>query len=121
MEKQKLIEKRKERGFSEQELAERVSMTQSTYSRKEKGTAPIFSEEWERIAKALNVDKNEIEEENTNSVIFSNSNFKTKYNGYYIIANQSEKIIEQFEKRLDEKDKEIAFLRELLKQKNEVS
>ncbi|UOU98765.1 helix-turn-helix domain-containing protein [Chryseobacterium daecheongense] len=51
---------RKEKGFSQEKMAQILSLNTSNYSRKERGETRIYDEEWERIAKALNVSVDEI-------------------------------------------------------------
>lgn len=62
MEHQKLIEVRKTKGFTQKQMATKVSMEQTTYSRKERGKSPLSEDEWARIAKVLNVSIEEIKE-----------------------------------------------------------
>ncbi len=73
MVKEKLIRTRKEKKFSQQDMAEHLNMSQTHYLRKEKGEIEIRNDEWERIAKLLDVDVDEIKEEDKDSLI--NQNF----------------------------------------------
>jgi transcriptional regulator with XRE-family HTH domain len=56
----KLLIKRLEKQLSQEEISDLVGMTQSTYSRKEKGITKITISEWTKIAKVLGVEKEEI-------------------------------------------------------------
>ncbi len=58
----KLIEARKASGFTQATLCEKISMEQTTYSRKENGRSPMTEAEWIRIAKALSVKVDDIKE-----------------------------------------------------------
>ncbi|MFW0739755.1 helix-turn-helix transcriptional regulator [Flavobacterium sp. T12S277] len=60
MTKIKLLVKRLEQQLSQEEISDLVGMTQSTYSRKEKGITKITMSEWTKIAKVLGVEKEEI-------------------------------------------------------------
>ncbi|WP_144444560.1 helix-turn-helix transcriptional regulator [Flavobacterium sp. 9] len=51
---------RLKRQLSQEEIADLIGMTQSTYSRKEKGVTNITMQEWIKIAKVLAVEKDEI-------------------------------------------------------------
>ncbi|WP_099712165.1 helix-turn-helix domain-containing protein [Flavobacterium sp. 9] len=51
---------RLQRQLSQEEIADLIGMTQSTYSRKEKGVTNITMQEWIKIAKVLGVEKDEI-------------------------------------------------------------
>jgi transcriptional regulator with XRE-family HTH domain len=64
MEQQKLIEIRKSKGLTQKQMALRIAMEQTTYSRKERGKSPISDEEWCRFAKTLEVTVEEIKEIN---------------------------------------------------------
>nr|WP_233074155.1 helix-turn-helix transcriptional regulator [Flavobacterium sp. IB48] len=51
---------RLQKQLSQEEIADLIGMTQSTYSRKEKGITNITMSEWIKIAKVLGVEKDEI-------------------------------------------------------------
>lgn len=57
-----LIRTRKLKGLSQSEMAAKVCMEQTTYSRKERGLSPISDAEWEKLAKSLEVDVEEIKD-----------------------------------------------------------
>lgn len=67
MEQQKLIEARKSKGLTQKQMAFKIAMEQTTYSRKERGKSPISDEEWSRFAKTLEVPVEEIKEINNSS------------------------------------------------------
>jgi transcriptional regulator with XRE-family HTH domain len=69
MEKQKLIETRKIRGYSQEQMAKHLHMDVSNYNRREKGQAKITSSEWGKLANILNVSVEEIFE-SEESMIF---------------------------------------------------
>ena len=60
--KEKLLKARINKGFSQEELADLIGMTQSNYSRREKGLKKISDCEWTKIAKHLGVKKEDIYE-----------------------------------------------------------
>lgn len=68
--RKKLIIVRKEKRFSQHDMAMHLNISQSQYLRKEKGKIGIRNEEWERIAKLLNVNVCDIKE--TNNKISTN-------------------------------------------------
>ena len=102
MVKDNLIRVRKQKKFSQQDVAEHLNISQTQYQRKEKGEAGITDTEWERIAKLLEVDVAEIREnsEATNMI----QNFDNSYGNYvgnnhtycnipeYILESQKEYI-----------------------------
>jgi transcriptional regulator with XRE-family HTH domain len=76
MAKVKLRETRLNKGLSQETLADLIGMTQCNYSRRENGRKAISDAEWARIAKALDVNKEDIYE--TNSAIQSPNHFMNK-------------------------------------------
>lgn len=62
MEKEKLIVVRKQKGFSQQTMANHLCMDVSNYNRREKGKIKISFEEWEKLAQLLQVNLGEIYE-----------------------------------------------------------
>ena len=65
MQHEKLIEFRKAKKITQSQMAKNIHMEQTTYSRKERGKSPISDEEWNRLAKALDVDIEEIKDSST--------------------------------------------------------
>jgi len=60
MEKTKLKQMRQFKGFSQQQIADKLCMGTTTYHRRENGRIEINIEEWEKLAKILNVPIKEI-------------------------------------------------------------
>lgn len=79
--KNKLLKARLKKGYSQEEIADLLGMSQSNYSRREKGLKKISDEEWSKIAFELGVKKEDIYEEGNLDGDFSNG-----------IKNNSEKI-----------------------------
>ncbi|MDR1543949.1 MAG: helix-turn-helix domain-containing protein [Prevotellaceae bacterium] len=75
MEKQKLKQIRKQKGFSQQEMANSICTDVSNYCRKEKGYVGITKQEWRKLATALNVSEEDIYQanESVNNPCFDNS------------------------------------------------
>jgi len=73
MVKEKLFEARTKKGLSQEQLADLVGMTQSNYSRKENGIKKIVDAEWDKIAKELEVKKEDIYEEDSQKVVYKNN------------------------------------------------
>lgn len=61
--KTKLHDARIRRGHSQEQLAKLAAMSQPKYSRKESGYSPILEDEWNLLAKVLDVPLEEIYEE----------------------------------------------------------
>ncbi|MGE8553176.1 MAG: helix-turn-helix domain-containing protein [Chryseobacterium jejuense] len=102
MEKLKSI--RKQRGYTQQQIADILATDVSNYSRKENGEVKIYDEEWEKIAKALDVSVEDLKEEKPATVVqnltFNDSSTNSQsgnYNQYcnipnYLLENQQEYI-----------------------------
>lgn len=70
MQKEKLRNARKVKGITQQQIADIIATDVSNYSRKESGDVRIFNDEWEKIARFLEVPIEEIfEEEDRKSVV----------------------------------------------------
>ncbi len=126
MTKENLIRIRKQKKFSQQDVAEHLNISQSHYQRKEKGEIGITNNEWERIAKLLEVDVEEIRENDANNVMnnFDNSsgNYIGNNNNYcnipeYILENQKDYItlLKEENKRLKQDNKDLRAENTLLK------
>lgn len=77
MEKEKLRRVRKQKGFTQQEIADFIATDVSNYSRKESGGVKITRNEWDKIAKFLDVPVEEIYEEEDATIIINNENNAT--------------------------------------------
>ena len=100
MEKLRTI--RKQKGYTQQQIADILATDVSNYSRKESGDVRIFDEEWEKLAKALDVSVEDIKEEKAPQIQHNdkptlNDNSSINYNQYcnvpeYLLENQQEYI-----------------------------
>lgn len=99
---EKLRTLRKQRGYTQEYMSNIIATDVSNYSRKESGDVRIFDDEWEKLAKALDVKVEDIKEERKmgNTVNFTdsstNSGTAILNNHYnipdYILENQQEYI-----------------------------
>ncbi|MGH1516416.1 helix-turn-helix domain-containing protein [Chryseobacterium sp. JK1] len=99
---EKLRTLRKQKGFTQQQIADIIATDVSNYSRKEGGDLKIFDDEWEKLAKALDVSVEDIKEDRTpqiqhNDKPILNDNASINYNQYcnipeYILESQQEYI-----------------------------
>ena len=116
--KNKLIRARKEKKFSQQDVAEFLSISQTQYLRKEKGEIGITEQEWDKIAKLLNVEVEEIKEEEnknisqhienvTGSYIGSNNNYCNVPK--FLLENQKE-YIELLKKEIESLKVKLSLL-----------
>ncbi len=72
MTKKKLKDARIHKGLSQEELADCIGMTQPNYSRRENGKHPISNTEWIKIAKVLEVNKDDIYEQDDIKTVYKN-------------------------------------------------
>ena len=109
----KLRNARTQKGYTQEYMADSLGISQKQYSRLENGESGITLDYLEKICSKLEINPQdlfagEVKQENQNqSGGFANS-------AYLIVNEFSEKLIEQYEKRLKDKDDEICFLRSLL-------
>ena len=114
----KLRNARTQKGYFQEYMADSLGISQRQYSRLENGESEITLGYLEKICEKLEINPQdlfacEVKQENQNqnqSGGFANS-------AYLIVNEFSEKIIEQYEKRLKDKGGEIYFLRSLLEEK----
>ena len=69
---EQLKKHRKIKQLSQLQMADLCSMQQTTYSRKESGKSPITEEEWQRFAKVLETNVEDIKKED--KMVFKNEN-----------------------------------------------
>ncbi|MGE6397130.1 helix-turn-helix domain-containing protein [Chryseobacterium scophthalmum] len=127
MVKENLIRVRKQKKFSQQDVAEHLSISQTHYQRKEKGEVGITDKEWERIAKLLEVDVEEIKENSEQTNVMQNfdnssGNYIGNNNNYcnipeYILENQKEYInlLKEENERLKKENQDLKEENNLLK------
>jgi transcriptional regulator with XRE-family HTH domain len=106
---EKLTNFRKAKGISQKEMAQKIAMEQTTYSRKERGISPITDNEWERLAKALEVDIDEIREEKPIAMKNENCTFHENSigNQYVNIPQQMLETLMKYTKLLEDKIEEL--------------
>lgn len=116
----KLKNLRKQKGFSQVQMAKALSTDTSNYSRKERGEVRIHDEEWEKLANALEVPLEEIKEEDaTFSFNFDNSTFHDHSGSNITYSNVPNFFIETQKKYIERLEQENESLKQqtaLLKQ-----
>lgn len=106
---------REERGFSQEELAERLHISRSTYQRIENGETNSWVNHIENICTSLEVNMDEILKPEEGYVQVNNNNEQTNDSASGMIQNQtnnynaSEKLIEQYEERIKELKDQVAY------------
>ncbi len=104
----KLRTLRAEKGFTQEKIADLLKIPQATYSNLENNKGKLDLKLIEKIASVYEIDVLDILSDE--KLVFNQKNKKGDNNG--LVINQlSEKLIEQYEIRLREKDEIIAELR----------
>ena len=116
MEKKKLIQARKNKGFTQKDMAEILCMGVSNYNRKEKGILSMRNEEWEKIAEYLGIPVEEIYEQEENQIFICKDQavgigVNNGTNNVYTIP---EHILESQRKYIKKLETEIEILRNRL-------
>lgn len=109
MEHHKLIELRRAKKITQNQMAKNIHMEQTTYSRKERGKSPISNDEWDRLAKVLDVPVEEIKSE-TVPVTIKNENCTFNDNigiQYVNIPQNVFDIIIKYNTKLEEENKSL--------------
>ena len=123
--KSKLIQARKDKRMTQNEVAGSIGMSQLQYQRRENGEIRISDNEWTRIAKVLDKDVDEIRENEPVSNVYNYDNHSGNYsasNNYFynipefMMKNQQEYIgmlrekINTLQNRINLLEDEIARL-----------
>ncbi|ANF51046.1 DNA-binding protein [Chryseobacterium glaciei] len=109
---EKLKKARINKNFTQEYLAEVLSVSQKTYSNFENDKSkPDFSQV-EEISKLLEVSV--LDFLSSDGMSFNYENTHGGNNGFIYQNQLPEKLIEQYEQRLKDKDTEIAYLRKLI-------
>ena len=101
--KNKLRETRKKKKINQTLLAENALIDQGQYSRKERGEVKIHDEEWDRLAKALGVNRSEIYEEEPKviKIVNNTDNKDHSINGFEITIKAPKNVFENLSTKLD--------------------
>jgi transcriptional regulator with XRE-family HTH domain len=117
MEKLKLTEARKMKGFLQNEIAEKLCMDPSCYSRRESGEIKITITQWKKLAEILEVPFEEIYEPDESNVFICKDSTQVNYQGTQYIHPVPESLLDSQQKLIKKLEEEIAELKVLLQQK----
>jgi transcriptional regulator with XRE-family HTH domain len=101
--KEKLKKMRIAKGYKQIPFAEKVAMDQSQYSRRETGKVPISDNEWERFAKVLQVNKEEIydSELGVTNIVNNADNKDNPINAFEITIKAPNNLFDDLNKKID--------------------
>jgi len=109
----KLKTVRKNKGFSQGQMAKALATDASNYSRKERGEVKIYEDEWQKLSKVLDVPIDELKESERNfSFQYDNSTFHDHSGSnvnYYNIPNF---IVENLQEYINLLKEEVQRLKE---------
>ena len=114
MEKGKLSEKRKAKGLSQSDIANKLGMVVSNYSRRESGETKISWYEWEKLAQILDANVEDIFEPEESQVFICKDNTTVNYQGTNVIYSIPEYILETQRRYIEKLENEIHELKQLL-------
>ena len=114
---EKLKKLRKQKGITQNEMAKILSTDTSNYSRKERGEVRIHDDEWEKMAKSLDVPIEDIKENQAKfSFQFDNSTFHDHSGSNITYSNVPDFFLETQQKYIEKLEEEIKELKtQLLK------
>lgn len=114
MQKNKLIQARKEKGFSQQQVADYLFMNVSNYNRREKGISHIKPDEWVKLSEILEVNLDDIYEYDAKyhidckdqSIAINNGTQKV-YTVPKTLLDSQQKYIEILENKINQLEKKL--------------
>lgn len=109
----KLQSLRKQKGLSQEHIANKLYISQSAYARIENGESHSWANHINELCEIFEITPEELV--NNESVIINHNQQGGNSTNALIVNQLSEKLIEQYEERLKEKDEIIKDLRERLK------
>lgn len=115
MEKEKLRRVRKQKGYTQQEIADIIATEVSNYSRKESGAVKITRIEWEKMANFFDVPMEEIYEEEEIPLMIHNENTTVNDNGAFYNVNGTSNNYNIPNSVIDNLQKYIVMLEEEIK------
>ncbi|MCL2040740.1 MAG: helix-turn-helix domain-containing protein [Bacteroidales bacterium] len=115
--KEKLIEVRKARGFTQKEMADKLCMDVSGYTKRENGQTKIRFGQWVELAKTLNVPIDDIYEEDEKQSWTFKDNAVGNYCASNIYITVPESVMESQQKYIHKLEEENNELKQLLMKK----
>ncbi|KMQ69167.1 hypothetical protein ACM39_03400 [Chryseobacterium sp. FH2] len=121
MQKTKLIDVRKRKNISQEKMADILCIDVSNYNRREKGTAKISLQEWQKIAEILETPIEDIYENDEGMVIIFNDNSTGTGYGVGVVNNYNIplSIWESQKKYIEKLEAEIESLKAIIAEKGE--
>ena len=103
---------RNEKGYSQEHIAKALCISQSAYARLENGENYTWAHHLEKLSEVFEIKPEDLVKQD--QMIINQNQQGGQSNNAYIINQLSEKLIEQYEKRLKENEKLIRLLEDKL-------
>lgn len=103
---------RKNKGWSQEQVADYLNLSQSAYARIENGESHSWSSHIDKICEIFEITPEELVK--SDSIVVNKDQKGGTSNNAVVINQLSEKLIEQYEKRIIEKDQTIKELKEII-------
>jgi transcriptional regulator with XRE-family HTH domain len=117
----KLLEVRKRRNISQEQMAKALSMDVSGYSRRENGQIKISIDEWGRMANELKVPIEQIYESDDQSFFINQDNSNGASNTVFgNTQNEAPSYIHKYIEKLEEENQYLKEENQLLKNENKL-
>ena len=110
---QKIKTLRKQKGLSQEQVADSLHISQPTYARIERGEGCAWASYLEPISKFFDIKPEELLMQDK-VIINNNQKGGTSNNAMIINQELTDKLIEQYEKRIKDKDEIITMLKQQL-------
>jgi len=104
------------KGLKQNEMAQKLSMSESGYAKIERGETKLLNPRIKKIAKALEIDVEDLMSFNEKSIciVSGDHNLQIVQNNYTHITTQLTNELEKYKFMVEQKDKEIAYLKEII-------
>ncbi len=102
------------KGFSQEDVATHLNISQSAYAKIEQGTSKLDTKRLLKIAELLKVEPSELLSSDNEKFVFNNSTITKSFIEHYYDG-----IKEVYESQITSLKEEIAFLRRLVQKENE--
>ncbi|WP_157844665.1 helix-turn-helix transcriptional regulator [Chryseobacterium sp. Leaf201] len=117
--KKKLLEKRRQKDITQEDLAFKLGMDTSSYNRRENGITKISRKEWEKIARELKVPVEEIYEPDDGIYVIQNNNpeINDPDDPYKALSQYTLEVLKKYISKLEEENRELKTELSLVKNK----
>lgn len=117
---EKIRKLRKSKGFSQEELAEKLSISQSAYARMEKGESNSWVNHIQKLSEIFEIKPEELFSNDVNNLDQENTEQKGGMVFQFVgtintINSHSEKLIDQYEIRIKTLEEELEYWKNLKK------